>query len=321
MALFSGKGAINSSTLILQVIIYIGLIIFSHLFRLYIKRNNWMELTVVKLIPRALIGLLVTSIIFQAFIHLIIYHLFPLSGITEFTWGNFIAYVFNVFIVLILWAFLYFSIKFIEKNRKTEVEKLELKSALQEAELMILKNQVNPHFLFNALNNIRSLILLEPEKARQMVTHISDLLRYAIEFNASEKVALSEEIQIVKDYLQLESIQFDERLQYSIDIQNETERILIPPMAIQLLVENAIKHGLSIQKEGGDIHIKTHIKDQFLWIKVSNSGSIQKNTKREGIGLKNLVERMKILFGPFAEFELQNTANNRVTATLKIPTT
>ena len=124
MALFSGKGAINSSTLILQVIIYIGLIIFSHLFRLYIKRNNWMELTVVKLIPRALIGLLVTSIIFQAFIHLIIYHLFPLSGITEFTWGNFIAYVFNVFIVLILWAFLYFSIKFIEKNRKTEVEKL-----------------------------------------------------------------------------------------------------------------------------------------------------------------------------------------------------
>ncbi|NVJ48654.1 MAG: histidine kinase, partial [Cytophagia bacterium] len=250
----------------------------------------------------------------------IIYHFFPLSGITGFSWAGFVAYVFNVFVVLILWASIYFTIKFVEKTRKSELEKLELKTALQEAELMILKNQVNPHFLFNALNNIRSLILIEPEKARKMVTHISDLLRYSIQFNASEKVELQAEIEIVKDYLQLESIQFQDRLRYSFDIDPATEKIEIPPMAIQLLVENAIKHGLSIQKTGGEILIKAEIANGHLLVQVKNTGQLSQSAKREGIGLKNLVERMKILFGSFAEFRLENSSENLVSAILKIPT-
>lgn len=319
MALFGGQEAINSSTLILQFIIYVGLVLFSHLFRLFIKSRNWIELPIGKLIPRAILGILVTAFVVQAFIHLIIYHFFPISGITGFSWGGFIGYVFNVFIVLILWTAIYFVIKFIEKNRKSELEKLELKTALQEAELMILKNQVNPHFLFNALNNIRSLILIEPEKARKMVTHISDLLRYSIQFNASEKVELKSEIEIVKDYLQLESIQFQDRLNYAFQIDPDTETIQIPPMAIQLLVENAIKHGLSIRKTGGEISIRTELIESHLLIEVRNSGQLSQTQKREGIGLKNLVERMKILFGPFAAFQLENSSENMVSATLKIP--
>lgn len=320
MALFGGEESINASTLILQFIIYIGLILFSHLFRLHILRRNWLSLSIGKLIPRAILGTLVTAVVVQTFIHLTIYHFIPLSGITAFSWTGFVGYVFNVFVVLILWAAIYFAIKFIEKNRKTELEKLELKTALQEAELMILKNQVNPHFLFNALNNIRSLILIEPEKARKMVTHISDLLRYSIQFNSSEKVELSAEIEIVKDYLQLESIQFQDRLKYSFEIDPASEKIQIPPMAIQLLVENAIKHGLSIQKTGGEILIKTAVKESHLLIEVKNSGQLKTEQKREGIGLKNLVERMKILFGPFAEFKLENSSEEMVSATLKIPT-
>ena len=319
IALFGGEEAINSSTFILQFIIYVGLVLFSHLFRLYIKTKNWIELPIGKLIPRALLGILVTAFVVQSFIHLIIYHFFPISGITGFSWGGFIGYVFNVFIVLILWTAIYFVIKFIEKNRKSELEKLELKTALQEAELMILKNQVNPHFLFNALNNIRSLILVEPEKARKMVTHISDLLRYSIQFNASEKVALADEIEIVKDYLQLESIQFGERLMYSFDVNQDTEKVQIPPMAIQLLVENAIKHGLSVQKNGGEIKIKSYLKNRELFIEVINTGQLLKERKREGVGLKNLVERMTILFGHFAEFKMENNSDSTVKATLKIP--
>lgn len=154
-----------------------------------------------------------------------------------------------------------------------------------------------------------------------MVTHISDLLRYSIQFNSSEKVELKAEIEIVKDYLQLESIQFQDRLKYSFDIDPATEKIEIPPMAIQLLVENAIKHGLSIQKTGGEILIKTQMENSILLIEVSNTGQLNKTQKREGIGLKNLVERMKILFGPFAEFKLENSSEDMVSATLKIPTT
>lgn len=242
-----------------------------------------------------------------------------MDGLLEFSFPNFIGYIFNVFVVMMLWSAIYMAIKSIQKGRKGEIEKLELKAALQEAELMILKNQINPHFLFNALNNIRSLILSDQDRARSMVTHISDLLRYSIQFNASEKVTLEEEMEIVQDYLQLESIQFNDRLAYIFNIQEETKDLKIPPMAIQLLVENAIKHGLSIQKNGGFIRVESSKTDDALIIKVTNTGQLGVSKKREGIGLKNLVERMKILFGEFAEFKLENSTVETVTASLKIP--
>ena len=152
-----------------------------------------------------------------------------------------------------------------------------------------------------------------------MVTHISDLLRYSIQFNAAEKVSLKEEIEIVKDYLYLEEIQFNERLKYSIEIDPKSEAFEIPPMTIQLLVENGIKHGLSVQKAGGEIHILTQMTNEHLTIQVTNTGQLTTNIKREGIGIKNLMERMKILFGEFAEFELKNQSAATVEATLKIP--
>ena len=317
--IFGGDKALTTSAIIIQIIIYFSLISVSHLFRIYVKKKKWLELNTWKIVPRAIIGTLITAIIVQIIVHLVIYHLIELSGIVPFSWSGFIGYIINVFAALLLWSAIYFAIKFIEKQRKTEIEKLELTSALQEAELAILKNQINPHFLFNALNNIRSLILTEPEKARKMVTHISDLLRYSIQFNAAEKVSLKEEIEIVKDYLFLEEIQFNERLKYSINVDHRSESFEIPPMTIQLLVENGIKHGLSVQKRGGEIHIDTEMTHDHLIISVRNSGQLNAGSKREGIGIKNLMERMKILFGEFTEFELKNQGQNMVEAKLKIP--
>ena len=154
-----------------------------------------------------------------------------------------------------------------------------------------------------------------------MVTHISELLRYSIQFNASEKVTLAQEIDIVKDYLQLESIQFDDRLTYSFNIDDSTLGIKIPPMAIQLLVENAIKHGISQLSTGGQIIIQAAMENDHLKIEVTNDGQLKKKSKREGVGLKNLVERMNILFGQFAELSLENSSSSKVTASLKIPLT
>jgi two-component system LytT family sensor kinase len=319
IAIFGGTSSLTTSTIQLQLIILIVLVGMSHVFRLYIIRKQWVSLKTIRLIPRVVIGTLILSIISQGIIHILIYVLIPLDGIAAFNLSAFIAYIFNVYVVFILWSAIYFFIKFTQKNSKNEIEKLELKSALQEAELMILKNQINPHFLFNALNNIRSLILSDQDRARQMVTHISELLRYSIQFNASEKVTLAEEINIVEDYLQLESIQFDDRLAYVMNIADDTTELSIPPMAIQLLVENAIKHGLSIQKNGGFIRIESSKVDNELVIKVTNTGQLGQKKGREGIGLKNLLERMKILFGPFAQFQLENSTDDTVTATLNIP--
>ena len=319
IVVFGGRSNLTTSTILLQLIIFIILLIFSHFFRRYIIHKNWLSLKLGQLIVRMLIGAFLVSILAQTLIHVIIYTVLPIEGLLEFSFTAFVGYVFNVLVVLILWSAIYISVKSIQKGRKGEIEKLELKAALQEAELMILKNQINPHFLFNALNNIRSLILSDQDRARNMVTHISDLLRYSIQFNASEKVTLEEEMQIVQDYLQLESIQFNDRLAYIFNIQDETKDLKIPPMAIQLLVENAIKHGLSIQKNGGFIRVESSKIDGWLNIKVTNTGQLGVNKKREGIGLKNLVERMKILFGEFAEFKLENSTEDTVTASLKIP--
>ncbi|MFY0593653.1 MAG: histidine kinase [Roseivirga sp.] len=316
---FGGPESLTTSAVLIQLTIFITLLTGSHFFRLFIKKKNWLSLKLLPLTLRVLASILVVAIAAQAIIHLLIYQLLPIEGLTEFSFVNFIGYVISVFAVLILWSTIYILIKSIQKGRKGEIEKLELKSALQEAELMILKNQINPHFLFNALNNIRSLILTDQDRARSMVTHISDLLRYSIQFNASEKVTLEEEMEIVRDYLQLESIQFNDRLAYVFNIDDNTKSLKIPPMAIQLLVENAIKHGLSIQKKGGFIRVESSRVEQWLTIKVTNTGQLGNKKKREGIGIKNLVERMKILFGEYAEFQLENSSTDTVTASLKIP--
>jgi two-component system, LytTR family, sensor kinase len=314
-----GSNWVTPGVLQLQIIIGLCLLLFSHFFRLFVKKRNWKELKVKNLIPRLLLGVIVVSFLAQVLIHFLIYFVLPLGGIAPFNIISFFGYTASVSVVMASWATIYFGYHFIQRNRRNEIEKLELKAALQEAELTILKNQINPHFLFNALNNIRSLILSDPEKARSMVTHISELLRYSIQFNAAEKVSLSQELEIVKDYLQLESIQFNSRLRYTFEIDEESLDIKIPPMAIQLLVENAIKHGISQLSAGGDIKIRAVLEQECLRIEVCNEGQLKGKSKREGVGLKNLLERMKILFGHFAELNIENTNDNTVTATLKIP--
>ena len=318
---FAGVEVITAPMMKLQVIVGSTMLLFSHLFRLYVKRFGWAKNKLKHLIPKVFIGVLVLAFASQLFIHLIIYILLTLDGIETFTWSNFLGYVGGSFSVLLLWATAYFSYQFVQRNRKSDIEKLELTTALQEAELAILKNQVNPHFLFNALNNIRSLILSDPEKARKMVTHISELLRYSIQFNAAEKVTLDQELEIVKDYLQLESVQLNDRLTYDFSISEDTLQVKIPPMAIQLLVENAIKHGISKLSTGGNISIEASLNQDHLSIMVTNTGQLHEKNKSEGIGLKNLIERLQILFGQFAHLDLHNSSDRTVTASLKIPLT
>ncbi len=319
---FGGADVISLDVIIVQGIIGVTLLVFSHLFRLYIRYKKWHELRLGKAVLKAVLGAFVTTVAAQTVIHLVLHVVAPIIqpfDIPVFDWMSFLGYVFNVFLIMSLWTAIYMGVGFSRKNRKDEIEKLELRSALQEAELAILKNQVNPHFLFNALNNIRSLILSDPERARKMVTHISELLRYSIQFNAAEKVSLQQELDIVKDYLQLESIQFNDRLSYDFQIEEDAMQVKIPPMAIQLLVENAIKHGISQLATGGNIDIRAKLTDGHLKIEVSNKGQLKKTSKREGIGLKNLIERLQILFGQFAELKVENSSEETVTATLKIP--
>ncbi|MEO1655127.1 MAG: histidine kinase, partial [Bacteroidota bacterium] len=145
------------------------------------------------------------------------------------------------------------------------------------------------------------------------------LLRYSIQLNHAERVTLEKEIEVVQDYLQLESIQYEERLHYSFDIDHKVLHIQIPPMVIQTLVENAIKHGIAHLPEGGEIRIQASRTQDFLEIKVINTGQIHDSPFSTGIGLKNASQRLKLLSNSIQKIELENQPNNQVMARFRIP--
>ena len=187
--------------------------------------------------------------------------------------------------------------------------------------MQALKSQINPHFIFNSLNNIRSLVLEDPERARTMITNLSGLLRYSVQFSHHEKVRLEDELQVVKNYLKLESIQYEDRLQYKLEINEETLDLKIPPMVIQILVENAIKHGIAELPAGGEVRIRTKLIKNDLIVEVLNTGRLKTEVTGTGIGLQNASERLNMLFGKLSTLTVENYDSDKVMAKFSIPIT
>ncbi|MGB5893640.1 MAG: histidine kinase, partial [Ignavibacteriaceae bacterium] len=176
-------------------------------------------------------------------------------------------------------------------------------------------------FMFNAMNSIRSLIEEDPDSAKVALTKLSNILRYSLKMERAESVLLSEEIDAVKDYLDLEKMRFEERLKYSINFSSEAGRVEIPPMMIQTLVENGIKHGISKKTEGGEILIDSKVENSDLLIEIRNIGYLDKDALKNSkcFGVANTKHRLNLLFGERASFVLTNEDENKVLAKLKIP--
>ena len=247
------------------------------------------------------------------------------ASINQFTPGAIASlaasYVSQYSIFFVCWSALYFAYQYLQKNRQVEIEKWKLQASFKDAELSALKSQINPHFIFNSLNNIRSLVAEDADKARDSITHLSDLLRFSIQFDQYEKVSVEKEMEVVRDYLELESIQLEERLHYDFKIEDESKEMLLPPMIIQTLVENAIKHSINELPGGGKICIETELMNDYLKIFVKNTGQLrpQKPGKRKGIGITNARERLRLLYGENASLAVENMNENMVCATIKIP--
>jgi LytS/YehU family sensor histidine kinase len=191
--------------------------------------------------------------------------------------------------------------------------------------------------MFNALNSIRALIREDPVNAQIAVTKLSNLLRYSLKIEKSEMVPLEEEMATVCDYLALESIRFEERLRFNVDIDPVAKKIDIPPMMIQTLVENGIKHGISKRTSGGEIiinailnqaevkHKKTNGSGDRevseLYIQIINSGHIDEEALKNstGFGIQNTKHRLNLLYGEKAFFSIKNSDGDKVIAELKIP--
>lgn len=221
-----------------------------------------------------------------------------------FDWPNFLFAISRSIILFLMWCGFYYAFVISEKSRKQEILHLKWEASKNEIELKNLRAQLNPHFLFNSLNSIRALVGLNPSQAKTSVTQLSTLLRRSINLGKMKVIPLKEELELVKIYLELEQIRFEERLQTEFQIAPESLSCEIPPLMIQTIVENGIKHGISKSIEGGVIKVCSEIKDSGLEIKISNSGMLELNSETSGIGISNSKKRLNLLFGANANFSI-----------------
>lgn len=294
----------------IEVIIAGTLLAGSHVLRRYIKRRGWLRLAPSVLLPRLLLALLVVSIVSIvtiALLTILVYVVMRQSSTGKgFPWVQYIGYWLNVFFVLWVWSAMYFGLHYFDNYRSAEIDRWKLAAAAREAELRSLQAQLNPHFLFNGLNNIRALVMEDPARARTMMTHLAELLRYSMQRNTTEQVPLATELEIVDNYLQLEAMQLEERLHVHFDVSPAALPVLLPPMSLQLLVENAIKHGLAPRPAGGKLSLCAQLDaaGSALCVAVRNTGTYQPEPGHPGLGLRNVQERLRLLCGPTARLSI-----------------
>jgi len=214
--------------------------------------------------------------------------------------------------------FIFLMIKAQNRLKNAELKQLSLEANLKESQLDTLKGQLNPHFMFNNLNNIRGLMLENVPRSREMITRLSEMLRYSLTKNKLHAISLEEELEMVDNYVAISKIQMEERLQFEKEILINLEGIQIPPMIIQMLIENAIKHGIAQLKKGGRIKLTILQKHKMLYIKVSNTGQLQMDSDSTRLGVENIKQRLALLYKGKASFILKEE-NNQVLATIKIP--
>jgi signal transduction histidine kinase len=215
-----------------------------------------------------------------------------------------------------VWAIFYVALTAPRRYREKEVR---LQLALREAELRALEAQLNPHFLFNCLNSIRALVVENPSLCQDMLTRLASILRYNLHRDLNHTVPLASEVEVVADYLALESVRFEDRLRVEFAIDPAANQVAVPAMLLQTLVENALKHGIARLPAGGDVVIRASLQPGAMLIQVENTGQL--NEPKPGIGLGNTRERLRILYGDRASLHLESLAGGRVVATAMIPRT
>ncbi len=217
------------------------------------------------------------------------------------------------------WVILYFGIMLQRRRHRAELRQAQLSEALQEAELQLLKFQLNPHFLFNALNGVRALIADEPGKAQDAVTQLARTLRYTLAAGEADLVTLAREMEMVDDYLALESLRLADRLEVIREIEPAAQHVRVPAMLMQTLVENAIKHGIAPLKHGGTLRISARVVEKNLHIDIGNPRPMDNVAPTEGIGLRNASARLRLLFGQAASLKVDLLDPTRAVAQVRIP--
>ena len=307
---------------VLRISLYVVIGFFmSHLMRQVIKHMRLLE----RNLNLQLVGFVLVSFAFAVLVGTIETHLSILLNLEYREEARFkllqkiISNMFTSFIYLFIWNCIYFIYHYVSESRKNQLDNLQLEALVKSLELKTIKSHINPHFIFNALNSIRALIDENPTRARQAVTGLSNILRSSMQSDQLEIITLKKELDIVKDYLALELIRFEDRLKVVYKIDEETLDHPIPPMMLQTLVENAIKHGIGKQVEGGQITITSNEDVGVYTLRVINSGILQMQDGHEGFGLQSTSNQLSLIFGDKALFSITQMDAKQVEAKVIIP--
>jgi sensor histidine kinase YesM len=283
----------------------------THGLRHWMYVNDWHALRASQLVPRfaaIVVGL-------SAALTLLVTVWIVLAGGALMPWSAALSIFSGFGLAFAGWLTIYFAV---HSRRRRDALQLELAVVVREAQLKSLRAQINPHFLFNCLNSLRHLILARPDRAAAMVTGLAEILRYSLASDRLDTVTLAEELRIVDEYLDLERVRFEERLRVERDVDAAALRSRIPPMLVQTLVDNAIKHGIGELPAGGVMRMAIHQVDGRVEILVSNTGRLGPPAREPGHGLENAKERLRLIYGNAASLTLREVAGN-VHAHLVLP--
>lgn len=245
-----------------------------------------------------------------------------LAGVyrTYFASGLYIGLIVALLIVIAAHAFIYY-----ESFRAGEAKRLALKAQLSQAQLQALKVQLHPHFLFNTLHSISSLVLEDPPKANAMLARLGDFLRLTLEHSSEHMVTLKQEIEFLRCYLEIEQVRFEDRLTVDFKIEPATLTAPVPHLILQPIVENAVRHAIAPRAAPGHISIAARRVDSSLRLEVRDDGpGIKPNAgsiKNEGLGLGNVRARLKQIYGTEFWFEMTNNPEGGLTVRLEMPIT
>jgi hypothetical protein len=298
----------------------------THALRDYMRRHRWSECGARKLAWRVLAASMILAVPLAVATSLSPIGLMQADGLPgpiSPKWLPLIALLLNWVnwaFALAAWLVLYFTTIAVRRHQAAALRQSELARALQHAELRLLKSQLNPHFLFNALNTVRSLIAEDPTKAQHAVTRLANTLRHTLGAGQHELVSFERELEMVSDFLELEKMRFEERLTIQSEVAADTASAQIPAMLLQTVVENAIKHGIAELPAGGLLRIQAALREDALVLQVENPRPpAATRSAGEGTGLRNAEERLRLLFGSRASLELDLSQPSMATTRIRIP--
>lgn len=304
-------------------IIYYGLYLLlgfgiSHLYHLILESLNSREITPKQFLLFPVFGAIPIATLFTITDYIFI--LFNHSKLIDKSLLFYFSLFFDNAWLIMPWFLFYHLYRFTILYEAGKKRAIAAETLLKVSELENLKKQLNPHFLFNSLNSIKALTLLDSNLARESIIQLSELLRLSLNLGAQAKVLFKDELQLSEHYISLEKLRFDKRLNITYDIEAGIENTIILPMSLSTLLENAVKHGIGKLKHGGLITVNAHVANKMMVVTVTNDGFYDPKPSSDegGIGLDNLRKRLELHYKNEGSLRIQNE-QNRVVATLLMP--